>query len=65
MGSTPPPRPPSPSRRYHHPDLQAYRANASDSYALPPWTPCRRGGAGETLAWGMDWDGGGLGWWRG
>jgi hypothetical protein len=49
-----------------HPDLQARRVDASSFYVPPPWTPsCRRGGAGETLAWGVDRDGGDLEWWRG
>jgi hypothetical protein len=49
-----------------HADLQARRVDASGSYASLPWTPSyHRGGAGETLAQGVDRDGGGLGWWRG
>jgi hypothetical protein len=46
-----------------HPNLQAHCAAASGSSALRPWTPsCRRDGAGETLAWGANQDGGSFGW---
>jgi hypothetical protein len=52
--------------RRRHPDLQAHRIDASDSYVPPPWMPsCRRGGVGETLVQGVDRNDGGLGWWHG